>query len=103
MHDRRFSIVIPYKQRLDNLRLVLASLAEQTLDSSRFEVLIGAMEYSPEFVAVCREFTDRLALTAVLSAEEWNLCHARNLAIRCDAPCPVAVLLVLLAVGQRCA
>ncbi|MEV5957057.1 glycosyltransferase [Streptomyces sp. NPDC051987] len=81
MDDLKFSVVIPYKQRLDNIRLVLSALAEQTMDRSRFEVLIGAMEYSPEFVALCAEFTDRLTLRATLSADDWNLCRARNLVL----------------------
>jgi glycosyltransferase involved in cell wall biosynthesis len=79
--DLKFSIVIPYKQRLDNIKLVFASLADQTLPSSQFEVVVGAMEYSPEFVAACREFTDRITITSVLSAEEWNLSRARNLGL----------------------
>ncbi|MFI1357744.1 glycosyltransferase [Streptomyces sp. NPDC020898] len=78
----KFSIVIPYKQRLDNIRLCFESLAEQTLDRSRFEVLVGAMEYSPEYVALCREFTDRLTIVSVLSADEWQITKARNLAMR---------------------
>jgi GT2 family glycosyltransferase len=82
MTDLKFSVVIPYKQRLDNIRLVLSALAEQTMDRSEFEVLIGAMEYSPEFVSVAREFTDRLDVVSVLSADDWNLCRARNLAMR---------------------
>ncbi|MFF7974907.1 glycosyltransferase [Streptomyces sp. NPDC007905] len=82
MDEVRFSIVIPYKQRLDNIRLVLSALAEQTMDRSRFEVLIGAMEYSPEFVSLCGEFTDRLTIVSTLSADDWNICRARNLALR---------------------
>ena len=77
-----FSIVIPYKQRLDNIRLCFESLAEQTLDSSQFEVLVGAMEYSPEYVALCREFTGRLTIVSVLSDAPWQITHARNLAMR---------------------
>ncbi|MFJ7044997.1 glycosyltransferase [Streptomyces sp. NPDC101112] len=82
MDDLKFSVVIPYKQRLDNIRLVLSALAEQTMDHRDFEVLIGAMEYSPEFVSVCQEFTDRLTIVSTLSADDWNLCKARNLAMR---------------------
>ncbi|WP_329269270.1 glycosyltransferase [Streptomyces sp. NBC_01451] len=78
----KFSIVIPYKQRLDNVRLALAALAEQTMDRSEFEVVVGALEYSPEFTAVCEEFSDRLDIITVMSGAEWNLCHARNLALR---------------------
>lgn len=52
------------------------------MDLSRFEVIVGAIEYSEEFVRLCHEFTDRLAITAVMSAGEWNVCRARNLAMR---------------------
>lgn len=82
MTDLKFSVVIPYKQRLDNIRLVLSALAEQTMDRAEFEVLIGAMEYAPEFVSLAGEFTDRLSVVSVLSADDWNLCKARNLAMR---------------------
>ncbi|MDQ8706941.1 glycosyltransferase [Streptomyces sp. LHD-70] len=90
--DLTFSIVIPYKQRLGNLRLALSSLAEQTMPAARFEVLIGAMEYDPEFVALCREFTDRLTLVSVLCADDWNLARARNLAM-CHARGQVTLVL----------
>lgn len=78
----KFSIVIPYKQRLDNIKLAFAALAEQTLDRSEFEVVVGALEYSPEFASVCEEFSDRLDIVTVMSGAEWNICHARNLAMR---------------------
>ncbi|MER7165443.1 glycosyltransferase [Micromonospora sp. NPDC000207] len=78
----KFSIVIPYKQRLATLRLVFASLAEQTLGRDEFEVVVGAMEYSPEYVTLCREFEDRIDVVSVLTGEEWNVSRARNLAIR---------------------
>jgi hypothetical protein len=82
MADLKFSIVIPYKQRLDNIELAFAALAEQTLDRSEFEVVVGALEYSPEFVSLCEKFSDRLTIVTVMSEVEWNLCHARNLALR---------------------
>ncbi|MEJ3744808.1 glycosyltransferase [Actinomycetes bacterium KLBMP 9797] len=79
---RKFSIVVPYKSRAGTLRLVLASLAEQTMDRAEFEVIVGAMEYAPEYLELCREFTDRLDIVSVLAAEEWNVGRARNHAIR---------------------
>ncbi|MFI1867219.1 glycosyltransferase family 2 protein [Streptomyces jumonjinensis] len=82
MNDLMFSIVIPYKQRLDNIRAVFTSLAEQTLDPAGFEIVVGAMEYDPAFVSLCREFTDRLRIVSVLTADEWNTSQARNLGIR---------------------
>jgi GT2 family glycosyltransferase len=78
----KFSIVIPYKQRLDNIRLCFESLAEQTLGTREFEVLVGVMEYSPEYVSLCQEFTDRLTIVSVLSGGEWQITRARNMAMR---------------------
>ncbi|MEU3404612.1 glycosyltransferase [Streptomyces sp. NPDC006670] len=82
MTDIRLSIVIPYRQRLDNIRAVFTSLTEQTLPADDFEVVVGAMEYDPRFTALCAEFTDRLHLVSVHTAEEWNTSRARNLGIR---------------------
>ena len=82
MEGLKFSIVIPYRRRLDNIRVVFQSLTEQTMDLSRFEVIVGAIEYSEEFVRLCHEFNDHLTITAVMSAGEWNVCRARNLAMR---------------------
>ncbi|MFI8833407.1 glycosyltransferase family 2 protein [Streptomyces afghaniensis] len=82
MSGPKFSIVIPYKQRLDNIRLCFESLAEQSLEKGEFEVLVGVMEYSPEYVALCQEFTDRLTVVSVLSGDEWQITRARNMAMR---------------------
>lgn len=76
------SVVIPYKQRLRNLKTVLASLAEQTLPRSRFEVVVGAMEYATDYVEACREFADRLEIVTVMAGGEWNCSRARNMALR---------------------
>jgi glycosyltransferase involved in cell wall biosynthesis len=82
MEDVKFSVVIPYRRRLNNIRVVFQSLTEQTMDPSSFEVIVGAIEYSEEFVGLCREFADRLTIVTVMSAGEWNVCRARNLAMR---------------------
>jgi GT2 family glycosyltransferase len=82
MSEPRLSIVIPYKKRLENLRAVFASLAEQTLPRTDFEVVVGVMEYCPDYVTLCREYTDRLTITSILVDEEWNTSRARNLGIR---------------------
>ncbi|HEX6469487.1 MAG TPA: glycosyltransferase [Streptosporangiaceae bacterium] len=82
MNDLKISIAIPYKRRLHNIKIVLASLADQTMDASEFEVIVGAMEYSPEYVAACAEFAGRLNLVSVMVDEEWNFSRARNLALR---------------------
>ena len=60
MNGLKFSVVIPYRRREDNIRVVFESLAEQTMDRSRFEVIVGAIEYSAEFMRICQEFTSRL-------------------------------------------
>ncbi|WP_129840941.1 glycosyltransferase [Streptomyces sp. RFCAC02] len=78
----RFSVVIPYRQRLANLRLALSSLAEQTLPRDEFEVVVGALDYSPEYTAMCAGFLDRLDIVSVLSPAPWQVGHARNLALR---------------------
>ena len=78
----KLSVAIPYKQRLGNLTTVLEGLSHQTLDSSEFEVVVGAMEYSEEYVATCRKFADRMNLVSVCSAREFSIPRARNLAMR---------------------
>ncbi|MEQ4304962.1 glycosyltransferase family 2 protein [Plantactinospora sp. B6F1] len=77
-----FSVAIPYRQRLPNLRRALTSLAEQTMDSSRFEVVVGAIDYSPEYVSLCRDYADRLTIVTVMASGGWNSSRARNLALR---------------------
>ncbi|MDR7275412.1 glycosyltransferase [Catenuloplanes atrovinosus] len=77
--EPRISVVIPYRNRPDNLRLALESLAGQTLTP---QVVIGAMEYTDEYVGICREFTGRLPIVSVLSAAPWRVGEARNLALR---------------------
>lgn len=79
--DLKVSIVIPYKQRLDTLKVVFAALADQTMDMAQFQVIVGVMEYSPEYLKLCRRFTDKLNVISVLTTEEWNVSRARNLAL----------------------
>ncbi|MGW3168431.1 glycosyltransferase family 2 protein [Streptomyces sp. NPDC001142] len=78
----KFSVCIPYKARLDNLRLALEGLKHQDLPRDDFEVLIGAMEYRPDFIALCAEFGDTLDIVSVLSSRDFHIPHARNLAMR---------------------
>jgi hypothetical protein len=65
MNKIKLSLVIPYRQRLGNIRLLFEGLVNQTIDGSQFEVLAGEMEYSGECVAACREYIDRLNITSV--------------------------------------
>jgi glycosyltransferase involved in cell wall biosynthesis len=82
MSDLQISVIIPYKQRLESLKAVLSALADQTMDASRFEVVVGVLEYSEGYVAACREFADRLQITSVLADVDWNVGKARNMAMR---------------------
>ncbi|MEJ3746449.1 glycosyltransferase family 2 protein [Actinomycetes bacterium KLBMP 9797] len=78
----KLSLSIPYRNRLDNLRLVFESLAEQTMARAEFEVVVGAMEYSADYVGLCREFLDRINVVSVLSPRDFHIPRARNLAMR---------------------
>ncbi|GIF14160.1 glycosyltransferase family 2 protein [Actinoplanes teichomyceticus] len=102
MSERRISVVVPYRQRADNLRLALSALAEQTLAADGFEVVVGAMEYSDEYLDVCREFTDRLPIVSVLSARPWQVGQARNLALRQATGDVVVLMDVDMALPPRC-
>jgi GT2 family glycosyltransferase len=82
MSGLKFSVVIPYKQRLHNIQLAFASLAEQTMDAAEFEIVVGAMEYSQEYTAACQQFSDRLNIVTIMTSGEWNVSHARNIAMR---------------------
>lgn len=102
MGGPKFSVVIPYKQRLRNFRIALAALAEQTLPGSEFEIVVGALEYSQEYLAACQEYADRLNIVSVLVDEEWNLCRSRNLALRQVSGEVVVFLDADLALPPRC-
>lgn len=78
----KLSVCIPYKARLDNLAIALEALARQTMPASDFEVIIGAMEYSTELIALCAGFRDRLNLVTACSSREFHIPRARNLAMR---------------------
>ncbi|WP_428963789.1 glycosyltransferase family 2 protein [Micromonospora fluostatini] len=82
MNELKCSVVIPYRQRLRNVNIALASLAEQTMDRSEFEVVVGALEHCSEYAAAARAHADRLNLVTVMRDGEWNPSRARNLALR---------------------
>lgn len=82
MSEPTLSVVIPYKRRLRNLTVVLESLAEQTIGKSRFEVVVGAMEYSQEYLAICQKFMAQLNLVSVMIDADWNCSRARNIGMR---------------------
>lgn len=78
----KLSLSIPYKQRLDNIAIVFEALANQTMKSSEFEVIVGAMEYAEEYLALCKKFTNHINIISVLSADEFSIPRARNLAMK---------------------
>jgi hypothetical protein len=87
-----FTVVIPYRERLDNVRTLLESLAAQSMARSRFDVVVGALEYATDYVEMCRTFADRLEVMTVMAGGEWNVCRARNLGLR-QATGDIVVLL----------
>lgn len=82
MKRKKLSLSIPYKQRLDNLAIVFEALAKQTMDKLEFEVIVGAMEYCQKYVDLCKRFIDHINIISVMSAEEFSIPRARNLAMR---------------------
>ena len=78
----KLSVCIPYKARLDNLRIALEALAQQTMHAGDFEVIIGAMEYSTELIDLRSAFCGRLNVVTVCSSREFHIPRARNLAMR---------------------
>ncbi len=82
MQNLKLSVAIPYKQRLDNIQIAFEALAQQTMDPSEFEVVVGAMEYCEAYLAACRAFEQRLQIVSVLSSRPFEIPRARNLAMR---------------------
>jgi glycosyltransferase involved in cell wall biosynthesis len=82
MTDPKFSVVIPYRKREENLRLALSALADQTLMTDDVEVVLGVLDDDGGHQAVCREFADRLNLVVVQANRPWQVGLARNLALR---------------------
>ena len=78
----KLSVCIPYKQRLDNIKLVFEALANQTIQKDEFEVIVGAMEYCDKFITLCQTYSNRFNLTAVCSAKQFDIPRARNLAMK---------------------
>jgi len=78
----KLSVAIPYFRRLDNVELAFEALAHQTIDRSEFEVVVGAMEYCTEYISLCRQFSDRIDITSVVTARSFDIPRARNLCLR---------------------
>lgn len=81
MREVKLSISIPYKQRLDNLKIVFEALANQTIPKSEFEVVVGVMEYCQDYVNLCKEFSQFINIISVISSDEFSIPRARNLAM----------------------
>lgn len=81
MSAPRVSVLIPYRRRLDNLRNAFAALADQTINGPDLEVVVGAIEYAPEYTAVAAEFADQLDIVTVTTGGGWNVSRARNRAL----------------------
>lgn len=82
MKKTKLTISIPYKKRLENLNIVLEALANQTMKKSEFEVIVGAMEYSEEYITLCKKYLKNLNITSVVSGKDFSIPRARNLAMR---------------------
>ena len=78
----KLSVCIPYKARLDNLKIALEALAQQTMNAGDFQVIIGAMEYSAELTTAVSAFCDQINVITVCSSHEFHIPRARNLAMR---------------------
>jgi len=82
MENIKLSLSIPYMRRLENLRLVFEALASQTMDSSEFEIIVGAMEYCEDYVRLCREFSSRIDIVSVMTSRPFEIPQARNQAMK---------------------
>ena len=76
------SVCIPYRRRRENLDLCLHSLSEQSLDASRFEVVIGAMDDDTDLKSLCAAWKDALDIVVVSSEAPFEISRARNLTLR---------------------
>ncbi|MEU8657588.1 glycosyltransferase family 2 protein [Actinoplanes philippinensis] len=101
MSEPRISVVVPYRRRAANLRLALASLAEQTLPAGDVEVVLGVLDDDGEHAAVCREFPG-LDVVTVSSARPWQVGLARNLALRQARGDVVVLMDVDMVLPSRC-
>ena len=82
MNNILVSIVIPYKDRLDNIELVLEALSRQNVAKQEFEIVVGVMEYSVEYVTLCKKYEDKINIRSVMISDPWQVALARNIAIK---------------------
>jgi GT2 family glycosyltransferase len=88
----KVSLIIPYKGRFDNIKLLFESLANQTMAKNEFEAVVGVMEYCGEYTALCAGFQDRIRIISVMTGQDWQVAYARNIALK-QAEGEVVVLL----------
>ncbi|MBF0441772.1 MAG: glycosyltransferase [Oligoflexales bacterium] len=92
MKKVKLSFIVPYKKRLENISLLFESLAGQTMGRDEFEVVVGSMEYCSAYADLCNRHADRLNIKTVISARQWQVAYARNMAL-CQACGEVTVFL----------
>lgn len=78
---KKVSVIIPYCNRIKNIKMVLNGLLHQTMDKNDFEIIIGCLEYSEELASLINKKYRSLKILTVMSIEEWNTARARNLAL----------------------
>lgn len=78
----KISVLIPYRARPDNLRIALEAIARQTMRRSDFEVVIGSLDQSPEYLEIISAYFDRIDLVSVMTGGGWHGPRARNMALR---------------------
>ena len=78
-HKPTVSVVIPYCNRPDHLRLVLMALTEQDADMASVEIIIGCTEQDSTLREVIPPFRDRLRISCATEDGQWNVSRARNL------------------------
>ena len=74
------SVVIPFKNRKENLKVTLEHLADQTIKSKDYEIIIGSLDEEK----MLRPIVSKYDNTKVISQKTgyWNPSLARNLALR---------------------
>lgn len=82
MAEIKISLIIPYCNRLDNIKYCLKSINMQSLKKNEYEVIIGCLEYSIELLSFIKNEVPGLNAILVLSSEPWNVSRARNIAIK---------------------
>lgn len=79
-HRPRYSVVIPYCNRLAFLERALRALADQDICAAAFEVVIASMECSAPLARVIADMPPHLTIRCIMTREPWNVSRARNLA-----------------------